>query len=213
MKIVVLSDTHTLHRQIKDLPDADLLIHAGDIMSSGFEMREVEDFADWYGKLKHSHKILVAGNHDRVFENKHRLEAEKILENHQIIYLNDSGLTIDGIRIWGSPIQPWFCDWAFNRNRGREIKKHWDLIPDNTDILITHGPAYGYGDKLNSHPMEQVGCQDLLEAIQRIKPRYHIYGHIHEGYGIKTNGSTTFINCSILNEHYRLQNQPILIEL
>jgi Icc-related predicted phosphoesterase len=128
-----------------------------------------------------------------------------------IIYLNDNGITINGINIWGSPISPWFFNWAFNRHRGEAIKKHWDLIPAGTDILITHGPVFGILDKTNT--LKHVGCEDLLKKINEIKPKVHVCGHIHEAYGMEEKSATKFINASVLNDKYELVNKPIAFEL
>jgi Icc-related predicted phosphoesterase len=118
---------------------------------------------------------------------------------------------IEGLNIWGSPVQPWFYDWAFNRKRGSEIKKHWDMIPNNTDILITHGPAYGVLDKTIRG--EPVGCEELRKRISVINPRISICGHIHEAYGQEFIAQTKFINASVLDVHYQLVNAPILFEI
>jgi Icc-related predicted phosphoesterase len=115
-----------------------------------------------------------------------------------------------GIKFYGSPWQPWFCDWAFNLQRGPEIKAKWDLIPLDTQVLITHGPPLGYGDKTFEN--ELVGCQDLLNAILAIKPRYHICGHIHEGMGISCNEYTTFLNVSSCDPWYSIANPPAVIQ-
>lgn len=208
MTITCLSDTHGLHRRIKDIPLADMIIHAGDISNVGAE-HQVIDFLNWFADLPHQHKIFIAGNHDFFFENEPRKYIEKNIPGN-IIYLNDNGCTIDGINIYGSPITPRFMDWAFNRDRGKDIQKHWKLIPSNTDILITHGPPFGILDaNANNH---KTGCEDLLKVTEKIKPQYHIFGHIHEAYGMTYNEHTTFINASILDEHYRIKNKPVLIE-
>ncbi|MBC7410804.1 MAG: metallophosphoesterase, partial [Arcicella sp.] len=109
----------------------------------GGRIEEIEMFNEWMGSLPHRHKVVIAGNHDFFFE-KYPKEAKRLITN--ATYLNDSGILIEGLHIWGSPIQPWFYDWAFNRKRGKDIRKHWDLIPTNTDILITHGPPFGILD-------------------------------------------------------------------
>jgi Icc-related predicted phosphoesterase len=127
-----------------------------------------------------------------------------------LIYLNDSQIVIEGIKIWGSPIQPWFYDWAFNRQRGADIKKHWDLIHADTDILITHGPAHGILDLTMDY--RNVGCEELIKKIEEIKPKYHICGHIHEAHGVLKNEATTFINASQLNVHYRPVFKPIVFD-
>ena len=149
MKIVAISDTHGLHTQVK-VPDGDILIHTGDVSSQGKEF-EIILFLNWFRDLPHKHKVFIAGNHDFYFERTPVSDVNKIIPDN-VIYLNDSGVTVEGIRIWGSPIQPWFYDWAFNRQRGAEIKKHWDLIPENTDILMTHGPAFGIHDRTTRSP-------------------------------------------------------------
>ena len=208
MKIVIISDSHGYHNGLT-LPDGDLLIHAGDVSGRGMES-QVLDFLEWYDKLQFKHKIFIAGNHDFYFEQE---KAEKIQQciPSSTTYLNDSGTSIDGINIWGSPVSTWFYDWAFNSHKGEEIKKHWDKIPLNTDILITHGPPYGIFDK--THSGVHAGCEVLLEKVKEIKPKYHIFGHIHEGYGITELDGTTFINASVLTADYRLVNAPIIIDL
>lgn len=207
MKIVFISDTHGLHNEI-EIPNGDMLIHAGDISSRGKE-HEIDDFLDWFSNQPHKYKIFIAGNHDFFFEKMNAKYIEtKIPKN--IIYLNDSGIEIENFKIWGSPIQPEFYDWAFNRNRGSAIKKHWDLIPLNTDLLITHGPPLNILDKTISGDF--VGCEDLLTAVNRIKPKIHVFGHIHEDYGVLKTNNTTFINASVLDVRYRNANNPIMIE-
>lgn len=126
-------------------------------------------------------------------------------------YLCDSGVTIDGVNFWGSPITPTFFNWAFNRDRGRNILKHWEKIPLDTDVLITHGPPYGILDYTMSKM--NVGCEELLKKVKLIKPQYHLFGHIHEAYGVYNDESTTYMNGSILDEDYIIANEPILFEI
>ena len=123
-------------------------------------------------------------------------------------YLQDEAITIEGINFYGSPWQPWFYDWAFNLQRGDQIRAKWDLIPGNTDVLITHGPPLGFGDLTSAG--ERVGCKDLLEAVERIKPTLHVFGHIHEAVGTHSDGKTTFINASICDLSYRPVNKPCI---
>ena len=208
MRIVCISDTHGQHEKLR-LPEGDIIIHAGDVSSRGSQF-EITQFLSWFDALDFQYKIFIAGNHDYFFEKTSQVEIENLIPNG-VTYLNDSGIKIEGIQFWGSPVQPWFFDWAFNRYRGNDIQKHWDLIPDNTDILITHGPPAGKLDLTSSN--EHVGCVDLFDAIERIKPRYHICGHIHEAYGEVKESDTTFINCSVLNLKYRLVNDPVIITL
>ncbi|WMP16744.1 metallophosphatase domain-containing protein [Thiothrix lacustris] len=205
MKLTFISDTHSLH-SLLTLGTGDVLVHCGDFTGRG-SLEDTLAFAQFMAKQNFTHKIVIAGNHDWCFEDQRRQEAESILNDHGIIYLNDSGIVLDGVTFWGSPIQPEFNDWAFNRQRGAPIRQHWDRIPAETDVLITHGPAFGILDWCTHGA--RVGCEDLLEIIQRIQPKIHACGHIHESYGIREQGGTTFINACILNEYYRVVNLPI----
>lgn len=206
MKFVVISDTHGQHRSLK-LPKGDVIIHAGDISKSGHPV-EIEDFLDWFSKLKFKYKIFIAGNHDFFLEHAHPRVIEQMIPKG-VIYLNDSGAEINGIKSWGSPITPWFHNWAFNRERGEEIKKHWELIPDDTDVLITHGPPMGILDENSCS--QCVGCMDLLVKVNQVKPKYHFFGHIHEGYGQDTKDETIYLNASVLNDRYQLAHEPMVI--
>ncbi len=206
MKIVAISDTHGQHKSI-DIPEGDILIHAGDISSRGHK-KQVKQFIDWFTGLPHKHKVFIGGNHDFLLE--YHPEIFKELLNEQIIYLEDDSIEIEGIKLWGSPITPWFYDWAFNRSRGEKIRKYWELIPDDIDIIITHGPPAGIGDRTARG--DSAGCQDLLEIIQKIQPRYHIFGHIHEAYGMYERGETTYVNASCLNLAYQPVNAPVVFE-
>lgn len=209
MKCVAVSDIH-----LKDIetPDADLLIVAGDMTMSG-DSAQIHWFCEWLVSQPQTNKVWIAGNHDFDFERENNLGL-KIAEKTDSIYLNDSEVTIDGVKIWGSPITPEFHQWAFNRKRGNEIRKHWNSIPENIDILITHGPPFGHLDKVED---EHVGCKDLLSKIQhelRHPPRYHVFGHIHEGYGRSSinreDGKVVeLINASSCDRKYQPVNPPI----
>ncbi len=208
MKITLISDTHGKHHSPKlQVPDSEIIVHAGDFTSMG-TLEQVIDFLKWYSELPHPYKVLIGGNHDFLLE-KNALLFKSLLPDN-IIYLENESVEIEGIKIWGSPITPWFYDWAFNRERGEDIRRYWEQIPDDVDILVTHGPPYGHGDKTLRG--ELVGCEDLLEFVLKIKPKYHVFGHIHEAYGITQNESTTFINASCLNLNYQMVNDPVCIE-
>lgn len=205
IKIVCWSDTHTRHAEVS-VPPGDILVYAGDMTDMG-ELESLKSFSNFLGTLPHPHKIVIAGNHDFCFQKKP--EVSRILLTN-CIYLEDKAVTIEGIRFYGSPWQPWFCDWAFNLPRGPLIRAIWDRIPENTDILLTHGPPYGHGD--TTCVGEKVGCMDLLHAVERIKPKYHIFGHIHEAPGVSSNGVTTFVNASTCNFKYEPVHPPIVLE-
>jgi Icc-related predicted phosphoesterase len=207
MKIVAISDTHCQHRDLV-LPKGDILIHAGDVSKRG-TIKEVSDFIDWFSVQDFKYKVFIAGNHDFYFEEI----KDSVLLNlpESVIYLNDSFTVIEGLKIWGSPIQPWFYNWAFNRHRGEAISKHWNMIPNDADIVVTHGPVYGYLDMTDT--LMNVGCEDLLAKIKQVKPKVHICGHIHEAYGTLSTPETLFVNASVLNVRYKLVNNPIEIQI
>ena len=208
MRFVAISDTHCRHQNLK-LPKGDVLLHAGDISYRG-EKSEVLDFLNWFCKLPFKHKIFIAGNHDFYFEKETQKRIQNIIPEG-VNYLADSGVEINGINIWGSPVTPWFFNWAFNRKRGAPIKKHWDLIPPGTDIVLTHGPVYGIHDTVIND--RHVGCQDLLATLQIIKPKVHVCGHIHEATGDVKRGGIRYINASILNESYEMVYKPVVFDL
>lgn len=208
MQFVLISDTHAQHRALT-LPMGDVIIHAGDISRRG-EESEIVDFLNWFTCLDFQHKIFIAGNHDFYFERNSEDRIKEIIPEN-ITYLCDSGTTINKLKIWGSPITPWFYNWAFNRRRGEQIKHHWDLIPADTDILITHGPVFGKLDRtMVGH---KAGCEELLEKVQKVNPKIHICGHIHEAYGQISDAETHYVNASVLNENYLLINEPIVFEI
>lgn len=207
MNITLISDTHGYHDQL-NLPGGDMLLHAGDVSGRG-RVSEVKRFFEWFSRQDYTHKILIAGNHDFFFEVASQESIEQMIPE-EVIYLNDSGVSIEGIHIWGSPISPFFFNWAFNRQRGAEIDQHWQLIPKETDILITHGPPYGILD--DTARGEKVGCEDLLKKVEEIRPRLHVFGHIHEAYGQLTQKGIKYVNASVVNLHYQVVNPPIVLE-
>ena len=227
MKLTFISDTHTRHGLIhpQDLPGGDILIHAGDIMNSGYNRNDILSFGEWFNSIKgYEDKIFIAGNHDRMFQNFPE-EVRGYLKNYPLIeYLEDEELVLyrdgpngdipeDNIRIYGSPWQPWFYNWAFNLPRkGPGLMSKWEAIPDNIDILITHGPAFGSLDTVEGRRKESLGCELLAERIKLIKPKIHICGHIHSGYGYEFKYGTHFFNASVLDEEYNYTQKPWNIE-
>jgi len=210
MKIVAISDTHNKLSKI-NLPDGDVLVIAGDITNMGTPV-ELIQFNHVVGLIKNKYKygvLCISGNHDLLFEKDYNY-AKSLIPNVDH-YLQDSMVEIDGVKFWGSPHTPYFFGWAFNLHRGAEIKAKWDLIPDGIDVLVTHGPAAGVHDVNSRH--ESMGCKDLMQAILRVKPKLHICGHNHYGYGIKSFMDTTYINAASCNEKYMPVNPPIEIEV
>ncbi len=206
MRIVVVSDTHNMHDRI-EIPDGDVLVHGGDCLGHG-TLEELDAFDRFLGKLPHPHKILIAGNHDWCFERDPRA-ARRLVKN--AIYLEDDGVELDGTKFYGSPWQPWFFDWAFNLERGEPLRKVWAKIPEDTDVLITHGPPHGILDRTIRG--EHVGCEELLKRVDAVKPKLHLFGHIHEGYGQEHRGDTLFVNASTCDVRYEPVNAPVVLTL
>ena len=189
MRIVAVADTHTFHDDLGTIPDGDVFVHAGDLCRGG-RLEELQEAADWLHSLRHPHKLVIAGNHDWCFL-RQRVAALDLL-GPNVTYLEDSGTTISGKSFWGSPWQPTYNDWAFNRARGEELAAKWALIPEGIDILITHGPPHGIGD--GSGDPERQGCRDLLAAVEQVRPILHIFGHIHQDGGFWEIGGVAFAN-------------------
>jgi len=209
--ITFITDTHTKHKHLTgELPGGDILIHCGDFTNRGY-MTEIKNFLDWFDEVKgYEHKIFIAGNHDFGFQDNPK-ECAKLLTNYpNLTYLEDNSVIIDGIKIYGTPWQPRFYDWAFNVNRGWDIAQKWEKIPMDTDILITHGPAFGILDQ--TYTGQRVGCEDLYKKVMEIKPKVHACGHIHYDYGMKEMDGMTFINACNLGEDYMYQNGPITLD-
>lgn len=197
MKILHLSDTHGQHRKLERLPPADIIVHAGDVSMVG-ESDEILDFIEWFGRLDYKYKIFIAGNHDICLDGA---EIDGLPENCH--YLCNSGVTIEGLKFWGIPF--FFSDDVEGR-----CPEQMRQIPADTDVLITHRPPLGILDTASGNTY---GCPDMLEAVLRIYPRYHLLGHIHAAHGIVKAEQTTFVNGALLDEQYRLTNKPILLDI
>lgn len=215
MQITVISDTHNKHKILNEiLPGGDLLIHAGDLSSMGYA-HEIERFCKWFDSLDtYDHKVFIAGNHDFLFEN-HPEEAASIVNSYKwITYLQDTWLTIgtddlqNTVKLYGSPWQPEFMHWAFNLpHNGPELTSVWNDIPNDTNILITHGPPRNILDQVKGRP-EALGCGVLESRIQTFNPSIHVFGHIHTGNGYYFDGLTHYFNASILDESYLYRFKP-----
>jgi Icc-related predicted phosphoesterase len=214
IRITFISDTHNKHKKItSSLPGGDIIIHAGDVSSVGYE-HEIKEFCKWYNSLEsYEDKIFIAGNHDWLFQ-KNPEKSKEILEFYdKITYLQDSQIILNNgsnVKVWGSPWQPEFYDWAFNLPRGKRIAEEWDKIPDDVDILVTHGPAWGKLDRVIGE-FENLGCEELAKSIGQKKPKIHVCGHIHSGYGYIFDGETHYINASVLSEQYTFTNKPLTV--
>lgn len=208
MRLVLISDTHGMHDRLT-VPAGDVLIHSGDYTRHVTEQyAQTFKFAEWLRAQPHKFKVLVAGNHDVIFEREPEL-ARSLVKG--IRYLQDDRLIIDGVLFYGSSYQPRFFDWAFNLERGEPLRRKWAQIPEKTQVLITHAPPYGILDQNDVD--ERIGDVDLLEAVARIKPKLHLFGHNHQAAGLQALDGTTFVNASMVNERLELVHQPIVFDL
>ena len=210
MKICIISDTHNKHKRLGTLPEADVIIHCGDMTSMG-HTHEIVNFMTWFGGLEQfKYKICIAGNHDWLFERNKIIALEKVPEN--VIYLEDEEVVLNGVKFYGTPVQLPFYNWAFNKPEERLIP-HWQAIPDDTDVLITHSPPHSIFD-WSVYDNKHTGSPSLyFEVVERIKPKVHCFGHIHSGHGVKTIEDTTLINASNLDEDYMCVYDPVVVEI
>jgi len=239
MRITHISDTHNKHNQLNGLlPGGDLLIHSGDISSLGRET-EVKRFVKWFNDINnYTNKIFIAGNHDMTFDREQLLRdklahfegrteydtecaegkpawLEELLGIHlhpNVFYLENNFIEIDQIKIWGSPITPSFgYGWAFNKDRGYDINQIWNQIPNDTDIVITHGPIHSYCDRTDRGGLN-VGCEQLYHRLNEVQPQLHFSGHIHEAYGYRqTKWGYAFNGCNC-DLSYLVNNKPMTFE-
>lgn len=197
MKVLHLSDTHGKHHLLHNLPPADMLIHSGDVSFAGSQ-NEIREFITWFGALPYRYKIFIAGNHDNCLfdENIERLPDK-------CFCLCNSGITIEDVKFYGVPM---FMEDVFSDNYDKKIQE----IPKGTDVLITHQPPHGI---LDSSANCNYGNRNLLKKVLGIKPRYHLFGHIHDAYGTHRDSHTTFVNAAVLDPQYQLVNKPVLLEV
>ena len=214
MKLVCISDTHGDHAAVR-LPPGDVLVHAGDVTAHG-RGTELDwlRFLDWLGSRDFAHRLFVAGNHD-LYAEAFPGRAARLAREAGVTLLDDSGCVLEGLRFWGSPITPRFHDWSFMRDPGPDIERHWAMIPDDVDVLVTHGPPLGALDEVErpDGTSERVGCPSLARRVAEVRPALHLFGHIHEGFGALERDGTRYLNVSTMNRDYRIANPPVVVEL
>lgn len=212
MKIAAFSDCHWLYKDIKEFPKADILIFAGDWCGLGIYSKETLDFMAWLNELPYKHKIIIPGNHDKFVELNEQT-CKDLFKQIDATLLIDEGINIKGLSIYGSPWCPFFNNWAYMLPE-EQLKWKFKYIPEKLDILITHTPPMGICDPTN------YGSKELLKRVKKVKPKYHIFGHNHGGYGYDFQINTKFYNVSVCSdadkEHnytYELINPITVIEL
>ena len=227
LKVTFISDTHCKHNRMPVLPGGDILIFSGDAMSSGYYPAELDGFLEWIQKQDYRYKVCIAGNHDRYCETLPSYMTKDVFERYYeqgVRYLHNECIDIEGLKIYGTPYQPYFCNWAFNISDSEELYNIYKLIPKDIDILITHTPPFDILDKSHlSRPQfgmtgeEPLGSKELKQVLDELgehAPRYHAFGHIH-GDGGKTvvTDRTIYINGSVCDEAYKPANEPITLDI
>lgn len=221
MKLVIISDTHQLHEQVT-LPEGDVLVHCGDFTNRGTD-GALKSFLTWLSAQPHEYKVFICGNHemgiDRGPNRKQKLELIENFtkENPKMFYLENSEVVINGVKFYGSPITPWFFDWAWNVRRGAPIAAAWDQIPDDTNVLMTHGPPYGILDRVeNDYGRDpHQGCFDLRERTKKLSAlKVHAFGHLHlQGGNTLDVDGVTFANAAICDDAYHTVHPPVVVEI
>lgn len=209
MRLVCISDTH--YKVAMPIPDGDVLIHAGDMTGRG-TMRELAPVGEWLRSLPHSRKIVVPGNHDTLFESNPTLARSILGEDRGgLEILIDQMAVWEGVIFWGSPWSNEFMGWAFGARPGGHSAAVYGRIPMGVDVLITHGPPMYIRDRVGSGP--HFGNPDLLARVREVRPKVHVFGHIHDGYGQEISGGTHFINAAMCDEGYKQVNPPVVVDL
>lgn len=232
MKFIALSDTHGTHHELsqeilelgKANPEIQTIIHAGDgssYRSVDLNKEEFRNFLNWFQELPFPNKIYIPGNHDTSLE--FPSSRKDLLRDTEVKVLFHEAIQCQGFTIFGSPYTPAFFDWAFNVDR-ESLKKYWDHIKEGVDILVTHGPPLGLGDKTTLGTLYgevgHFGDKHLMQAVHRVEPKVHIFGHFHDHGGVKNNGiyykkgcKTQFINASIVNNGHKKVNSVKIVEI
>jgi Icc-related predicted phosphoesterase len=206
LRLVLLSDTHQFHREV-EVPDGDVLIHAGDFTMFSKSMSAIGDFNTWLGELPHRHKIVVPGNHEFFSEAD---PSRRSLVSNATILMNE-GIEIDGLRTWGSPVTPLYGG-AFGLSSAADRRRLYAQIPQDTEVLITHGPPYGILDSSPDSGLHS-GCRELFDAVMRVRPKLHVFGHVHGAHGIFQSDHTTFVNAALLGIHGDLDKSPLVFQM
>lgn len=212
IKIACIADTHEQAQNIPGgIPQCDILVHAGDMTFLG-EYDKLLKFNDWGGKifLPETRKICVAGNHDKTLEGD--IETARALLPHWT-YLQDEAYEVFGLKFWGTP---WSAEyhpesWGFQLERGEKARAQWEAIPEDTDVLIVHGPPFGYGDKIESG--DHVGCKELAYRLMDVRPRLTICGHVHTDPGVFAAPWGTVVNAATMTGGYKPKRKPIVVNL
>jgi Icc-related predicted phosphoesterase len=213
VRLVIISDTHNYN--LTSLPAGDILVHCGDFTLKG-SSKETQAFCDWLEAQPFQHKVVIAGNHDMGLEFRNTDEINAAYERLKgiCVILENSGTELCGLRFWGSPQTPYISKkrrMGF-QDSSENLKPFWDQIPEGIDVLVTHGPPKGYGDRILLGL--NVGCPLLMDRVKNVKPRYHLFGHIHEAYGTyEGEDGRIYVNASICNVLYNPIHPPVVVDV
>lgn len=201
------------------VPDGDVLVHAGDLTNTG-KYVELLHVVDWMKNLPHEHKLIVCGNHELEVSGDTQL-VKDIFEKDGIRVIHDEVVDIDGVKFYGQPRTPEFFDWGWMYRRGFEANQIWSGLPEGIDVVVCHGPPFGYGDvcpdytnrhKGTSASLVHVGCAEQAQRLSEVKPSFVVCGHVHFSYGPHaTPWGTVVVNSSICTERYEPSNRPPVI--
>jgi Icc-related predicted phosphoesterase len=207
MVLVLFGDTHELHREV-DVPAGDVLICVGDFTMFSRSLSAIEDFNEWLGELPHRHKIVIPGNHESFLEADP--QRRSLLDNANVL-MNES-IVVEGLRIHGSPMTP-LLGTAFGMSSPADRKSHWSKVPDDTDVLITHGPPFGILD-LSPDNAERMGDPELRNRIRELPAlKLHVFGHIHGAFGAVERDGVRFENVALLGQHGDLEQSPTVLRI
>ena len=206
LRLVLLSDTHQLESEISQVPDGDILIHAGDFSFFSKSLKAILDFSHWLGELPHR-CVVVPGNHEFFLESD---PTRRSLISNATVLINE-GIEIQGLRIWGSPVTPLYGG-AFGLSSSEDRRRLYAQIPEDIDVLVTHGPPYGILDSSPDSGMHS-GCRELFDAVMRVRPKLHVFGHVHGAHGIFQTDQTTFVNAAMLGVDGDLEDSPIVLRM
>tara|TARA_Y100000593_G_scaffold81696_1_gene152971 strand:- start:762 stop:1388 length:627 start_codon:yes stop_codon:yes gene_type:complete len=206
MKLVILSDNHTNYDF--ETPDGDILIHCGDFTYHG-KPSEIEKFRDYLKEQPHRHKLFIFGNHEKI-DREVRYWIDYLEDGTGATCIHEKAICINGINFFGSSYTPKFMNWAFMHTKSAR-KRYWSNMNEDMDVLVTHGPPKGIMGKIENGT--EIGCEYLLDFVERVKPNYHFFGHNHAGAGVQTNGDTLFVNAAILTEKYEMCKPPMIVHI
>jgi Icc-related predicted phosphoesterase len=207
MVLVLFGDTHELHREV-EVPAGDILICVGDFTMFSKSLSAIEDFNEWLGELPHRHKIVVPGNHEFFLESNP--ERRSLIDNATVLI--DESIVIEGLNIYGSPMTPLY-DAAFGNSSPKDRQRHWCNIPDNTHVLVTHGPPFGVLD-LSPDQEERMGDPELRNRVGELPLlKLHAFGHVHGAHGAVDRNGVTFANVALMGQLGDLVQAPTVMRM